>query len=69
MSGSGKFGTLYIVATPIGNPEDITLRAMRVLREVDIVVCEERKEGARLLHHLGLSQRTLIEIRELYING
>jgi len=56
MSGSGKFGTLYIVATPIGNPEDITLRAMRVLREVDIVVCEERKEGARLLHHLGLTK-------------
>jgi len=38
-------GTLYLVSTPIGNPEDITQRALRMLREADVVVCEERKEG------------------------
>jgi 16S rRNA (cytidine1402-2'-O)-methyltransferase len=51
-----KPGSLTLVATPIGNPEDITLRAMRLLRESDIVVCEERKEGARLLHQLGITR-------------
>lgn len=49
-------GTLFLVATPIGNLEDITLRAMRVIREADIVVYEERKEGNRLLRHLGIEK-------------
>jgi 16S rRNA (cytidine1402-2'-O)-methyltransferase len=49
-------GTLYLVATPIGNWEDITLRALRVLKEVDLVVFEERKEGARLLRHYGIEK-------------
>ena len=47
-------GTLFLVATPIGNWEDITLRALRVLKEVDLVVYEERKEGSRLLRHYGI---------------
>lgn len=42
-------GTLYIVSTPIGNYEDITIRALTVLKEVDEVICEEFKEGRRLL--------------------
>jgi 16S rRNA (cytidine1402-2'-O)-methyltransferase len=49
-------GVLYLVATPIGNVEDITFRAVRVLKEVDIVVYEERKEGGRLLRHLGIEK-------------
>ncbi len=53
---SSKKGTLYIVSTPIGNDEDISLRALRVLKKSDIVVCEEPKIGARLLHKLNLKQ-------------
>lgn len=49
-------GTLYLVATPIGNLEDITFRALRILKEVDMVVYEERKEGARLLRHFGIEK-------------
>lgn len=49
-------GTLYLVATPIGNLEDITFRALRILKEVDLVVYEERKEGARLLKHFGIER-------------
>jgi 16S rRNA (cytidine1402-2'-O)-methyltransferase len=49
-------GTLFLVATPIGNLEDITFRAVRVLKEADLVVYEERKEGGRLLKHLGIEK-------------
>lgn len=52
-----KLGTLYIVSTPIGNDDDITLRALKVLKSVDIVVCEEPKIGARTLHKYNLSQK------------
>ncbi len=49
-------GVLYLVATPIGNWEDITLRALRILKEADLVVYEERKEGSRLLRHYGIDK-------------
>jgi 16S rRNA (cytidine1402-2'-O)-methyltransferase len=49
-------GTLYLVATPIGNFEDITLRALNVLRSADIVVYEERREGERLLRHFQIQK-------------
>lgn len=49
-------GTLFLVATPIGNWEDITLRALRVLKEVDLIIFEERKEGSRLLRHYGIER-------------
>jgi 16S rRNA (cytidine1402-2'-O)-methyltransferase len=49
-------GILYLVATPIGNPDDITLRALKTLRDVDLVVYEERREGVRLLRHFGIDK-------------
>jgi 16S rRNA (cytidine1402-2'-O)-methyltransferase len=52
-----KKGKLYIVSTPIGNDEDITLRALRVLKSSDFVVCEEGKIGARMLHKLNLHMK------------
>ncbi len=56
-------GTLYIVATPIGDSSDITARAVQTLSEVDVVVCEERKIGARLLKGLEIT-KPLIELNE-----
>ncbi len=60
-------GTLYLVAIPIGNYDDITFRALKVLKEVDVVVCEERSEGMRLLHHYGIEKplETLNEHNEI----
>ena len=49
-------GTLYVVATPIGNLADITLRAVHVLGRVEAVACEDTRVGAQLLRHLGLKK-------------
>ena len=52
-------GTLFVVATPIGNLEDITLRAIRVLRESSLVAAEDTRRTSRLLNHLGITTRTV----------
>jgi len=56
-------GKLYLVSTPIGNYDDITLRALNVLKDCDIIICEEFKEAKRLLSHYQI-QKELYSINE-----
>src|SRR5271166_2210493 len=52
-------GLLYVVATPIGNLEDMTYRAVRVLGEVDVIACEDTRQTRKLLEHYGIQKPTV----------
>ena len=59
-----KAGKLFIVATPIGHPDDITLRALNTLKDADIIICEEYRIGSRLLKKMDIQGKEILLLNE-----
>lgn len=59
INNQNDIGAIYIIPTPIGNLEDITLRAIRILSEIDVLLCEDTRVTSRLLQHLNIKKKLL----------
>jgi 16S rRNA (cytidine1402-2'-O)-methyltransferase len=62
--GGEKLGTLYVVATPIGNLDDMTLRAIKVLKEVPVIAAEDTRSAQNLLRHFEIARPTIVSFFE-----